>query len=700
MACLEMNGCRVDNMRNWTIIIIISLSLLSCSKNNVKKTEQPDLFAASHVIVNPDKVSAPVKKDDPNIESLLLNKTVEQDTGITLVEKESSRPAEDVESDPEYTVQVKKKRSVRIEEESDRKYVVLNFDKADLATVLASFGELLNINYVTHPDLTGMITIQSYRRFAKKDLFHVFLTILEVHGLTAVKSGAIYKIVPLDYARSQPLEIDSGRKVKYQIDSGYVTQIIPLEYIKADNILKVMKNLMPPGSDIVVFEPSNMLIATALPSALIKIMKIVEAVDIPLAEHETVKTFVYYIEHGDANRLSVILNDLYKSADDSAKTGQPPRETASPKSAKRGKGIADKQYTANVVAETSGELKGRISIMPYEAINALIIKASPKDYMTILDTLKKLDIPPKQVLIEVMIAEVSLTDNTQYGIEWLLTVADDKDTLLTGVTSELQPGTVSANINPVTGEVVNIVTAPSLGSPFAAIIRPDKYGAILHAFASLGQLNVLSSPQILAMDNHEAKIEIGDDIPVTSGFQQQALSTSGDGTIAVVPSAKIEYRTTGVILSVTPRISEKNMVKLDITQEISNRGADVSLAGITAPSFTKKKAQTMGIVRSGHSLIIGGMIQERINNTTEGVPILSRIPILGYLFKTTREEVTKTESMLIVTPYVVSSSEEADAVVKKFQNRIKVIRDDAAFYRYFPVEKEEENVLDLKQSPD
>ncbi len=569
---------------------------------------------------------------------------------------------------------IKRQEPVIVEEGAEGKYVVLNFDGADIETVISTMGEMLNLSYVLAPGVKGKVTIQSYKKFPLQDLLQIFQTILEVNGLTAVRDGEIYRIVPVDSAKQQPLQVQSGRDVELRMDSGFITQLIPLEYVKASDIVNITRNLMPRGADLVVYEPSNMLIVTAPSYALLKFMKIVEALDIPSIERESIRTFVYYVENGEAKKLADILKTLYteKQAQRRRTPAAPPVSMLS----RRKQSLKRKTpVTATTVKSIPGEVEGEIVISPYEDINALIIKSTPKSYLTILEILKKLDIPVKQVLIEVLIAEVSLTDRTQFGIEWMLkTISNKHDTVVSGFTSESQPGSVAPNIDSGTGKITNIITSPSVGTAFAAIIRPEKYGVLLNAFASLGKLNVLASPHILAMDNKEARIEIGEEIPIATGFQQQPATSTTTGTTSFVAAGQIQYRTTGIILTVTPNISEKEMVKLKINQEISNRGVDVSLAGITSPSFTTRKAETVGVVKSGRTLIIGGLISEQSNNTREGIPLLSRIPLIGYLFGVKTKETKKTELLVMVTPHVVSSMEEVESITRKFQNRVKTIK--------------------------
>ena len=588
-------------------------------------------------------------------------------------EEEIKETAPSAQKPPEIK-KLKKEEPLSVEQEAKDKFVILNFDGADISTVISAIGEMLQMNYILSPNVTGKVTIHSHKKISLNDLFPVFQTILDINGLTAVRDGAVYKIVPLDQAKQQPLSVQSGKEVKMQTDSSFVTQVIPLEYLKASDVVTITRNLMPRGADLIVYEPSNILIVTAPPSGLVKFMKIVEALDIPSTEREAVKAFVYYVENGEAKKLAEILKSLYVE-----KKGTVKRQTPAPLKPPSPAPTAPIPHTAIPFADAlSGEVEGEVIITPYEDINAIIIKASPRSYLTILEILKKLDIPTKQVLIEVLIAEVSLTDKTQFGIEWMLrgalSIEGKNHPLVTGFTSEAQPGTIAPKIDSITGLVTSILTTPAAGTAFAAIIKPDKYGAVLNAFAGLGKLNVLSSPHILAMDNKEAKIEIGDEIPIATGFQQQPSTSTTTGTTSFVAAGQIQYRTTGILLTVTPHISEKNMVKLKISQEISSRGVDISLAGITSPSFTKRKAETIGAVLSGHTLIIGGLISEQQNKSKEGLPFLSRLPLIGALFGVTTDEVKKTELVIMVTPHVISSPEEADSITKEFQNKVKTIK--------------------------
>ncbi|MBI5026779.1 MAG: hypothetical protein HZC12_08685, partial [Nitrospirae bacterium] len=304
----------------------------------------------------------------------------------------SPPPAEEVKKPPEPPLQkppeipeiktLKRDEPIRVEQEAGDKYVVLNFDGADINTVVSAIAEMLKINYVLPPTITGKVTIRSHKKFSVDDLFPVFQTILEVNGLTLVRDGAVYKVVPLEQAKQQPLTVESGKEVKLQVDSSFLTQIVPLEYVKASDIVNIIRNLMPRGADLIVYEPSNILIVTAPPSGLMKFMKIVEALDIPSTERESIKTFVYHVENGEAKKLAEILRSLYVEKRIIPGKPQVPPKPAPPKPVTPAPSPQLAAPVTPTVAEAlPGEVAGEVIITPYEDINALIIKTDPRSYL-------------------------------------------------------------------------------------------------------------------------------------------------------------------------------------------------------------------------------------------------------------------------------------------------------------------------------
>lgn len=548
----------------------------------------------------------------------------------------------------------------------DDQYILLNFDNADINTIVATFGELLEMNYILGPGVTGSVTIQSYKKFPSKDLFQVFLSILEINGLTAVRDGNFYRIIPIEQAKQTGSDIEKGKDVAFRLDASFVTQIMPLENVKAADIAEILRGFMPRGTDIVVYEPTNLLIITALPNTLSKFMKIIDALDITDAESESIKTFVYNVENGEAKKLEGVLKSIYSMEQElTAKTpavpqGQQQRAavppTPVPQRQQQQQRIAvNEGVTTTVGGAISGDL-GDISIIAYEDINALIIKSTPRTYLTLLEILKKIDLPPKQVLIEVMIAEISLKNSFEYGLEWM--IKNPKGDLY-----GLDLDRANITIPPVE------TTHPGA---FAAVISgtwgKDLFNSVLKTIASNTDLNILASPIILALDNKEAEIKIGNEVPTATSTTQ---SSEGATT-----SSQIQYKTVGTLLTVTPHITDKGNVSMKIVVESSDVGSDTVIGTGKYPSFITRKATTSAVVTTGHTLFLGGLISDKITKSEAGIPFIRKIPIIGYLFESMDRKKDKTELLVMVTPHVIANQEDADVISGSFQNRVRTIRDN------------------------
>lgn len=554
------------------------------------------------------------------------------------------------------------------EQKAPEQYIMLNFENADIETVVATISEMLKINYILAPGVSGKITIQSHSKVPLSELFSIFQTVLEFNGFTAVRDGSFYRIVPIDTARQQPVPVESGKDLPPPSDSGFVTQKIPLEYVKANDIANIVRNLMPRGTDIIVYEPSNMLIITAPPSGIIKLLKLLESIDIPATERDTMRTFVYNVENGEAKKLASILNSIYGGKKDSSAAAltktTPAAAPPAPVRARtpRVTQLAAAPATGATVQEgLAAEIEGEVIIEAYEDINSLIIQTTPRGYLSLLETIKKLDIQPKQVLIEVLIAEITLDDTTKFGIEWLL-----KGEVLTkdGIYN-LSGGFTSGNIGFDT-ETKGFISSLPTGA-FANIFDPARFNALISAAASADKINVIASPHILALDNKEAKIEIADEVPVATSISQPQDTTAN--TIS-----QVQFKSAGTILTVTPHINEKKQVSLNISQEVSEIGSTVKIADQEYQGFKTRKANTTAIVQDGHTLVLGGIITGRKQKTRSGIPLLSRIPVLGYLFGSTTDVDNRKELILMVTPHVVSNSDEADKLTEDYKNRVKELK--------------------------
>jgi general secretion pathway protein D len=307
-----------------------------------------------------------------------------------------------------------------------------------------------------------------------------------------------------------------------------------------------------------------------------------------------------------------------------------------------------KPAAATVTAASTGKgpsstLRGDVRITEDQIRNALVIEAVPGDYKMIERILERLDVLPRQVLIDVIIAEVTLGEGMEMGVEWTFKKGDWTDN-----------GSLAAKIG-------------SSGLQYAVGFSSE-WLAALHAMANDSKLDIISSPSVLASDNKQARIDVTTEVPIPS--TNYTYVTDGDNVL----ETSVEYRDTGVILDVTPHINEYGLVTMDINQEVSNVGALIKVAGEDYYSFDTRKIVTTLTVRHSQSIVIGGLSSNQKKKAASGVPWLVKIPIIRWLTGTAEDEEKKSELIVMITPHVITSLEDVDAVSGEFKNKIDDIK--------------------------
>jgi general secretion pathway protein D len=305
-----------------------------------------------------------------------------------------------------------------------------------------------------------------------------------------------------------------------------------------------------------------------------------------------------------------------------------------------------------------------------ETNNAILVYSTPRNYALIEDALRHLDVPPLEVLIDAVVSEISLDNNLQYGIQWYLQDGSNTATLSqTAInTASTTTTTTDANGNPVT------TTVP--GSPFPSQILPgfsyvfqhrNNVYATLNALRAVTDVHVLSAPKLMVLNNHTASIEVGDQVPISTG---SAVSTVSD-TAPIVNS--IDYRDVGVILKVTPRVNSSGLVLLDIAQEVSDVIPQTAAqALIQSPSFSERKLSTSVAVQDGETIVLGGLIKNEVTRSKNRIPLLGDIPYMGALFGSTGKEVQRTELVVLLTPRVIRTPVDADAITADLKAKMQL----------------------------
>jgi general secretion pathway protein D len=402
-----------------------------------------------------------------------------------------------------------------------------------------------------------------------------------------------------------------------------------------------------------------------------KTVTLIQMLDVTTAEDVETQIYVYPVAHADAEDLSGLIGNVLSVEDEEGKEIKKGKKvniateelaSAATKIERLSSPIKKKEAKKKKVPKelaAVGHLKQEVKIIADTKRNYLIINATPGDYLTIKKLLQKLDIMPRQALIEVMIADIVLTDELKLGLEWQS---------IGGLGSGSTLGTVTA------GTGIGLATSiPATGLSYA-IAKTGELSATLRAMASEGRVNVLSAPSIMTSDNEEATIDISSEIPYLSATT--AITTAEGG---LTETSTIQYRDTGIILNVKPQISGKGHLKMQISQEVSEQG-DPGVSG--SPIFIKRSAKTIVHVYDNQTIAIGGLMKQSKSFTSTGVPYLNRLPLIGWLFGYYGETVNKTELIILITARVIDSLEDIDIVSARFKKRVEIIKQELGEYRF------------------
>ncbi len=409
---------------------------------------------------------------------------------------------------------------------------------------------------------------------------------------------------------------------------------------------------------------NSILVVNAFERILPSIEFWIKKLDQPISEGSS-STFVYYIQNGDAATLSGLLNEIFQSQNDSSKEPANNRNLTKlynnqenklkKLNAKDAKGKPASKPKKEPSVKTQGaiedDFQGEVIIIPDPDTNSLVIRTSPRNYSSLLALIKKLDLFPQQVLIEVLIIDVTLDATTRIGLESVLKGDYGGKEFIGGINQT--PQTLGSSIGNATASLLQPGGSLLINDPGSLILQ-------LQAFASDSKANILANPILVTANNKAAGISIVDEIPV------QSTTLTSAGAANPVTQTNIEYRSVGIKLNIFPKINSDNYVNLQIDQEVSSQGPDVQ----NVPSFRNEQLHTEVVLKDNQVLVMGGLMRTDTLISNEGVPYLRKIPWLGKLFSTDTETSKKTELMIFITPHVISNDNDSDYVTKQFQRRL------------------------------
>lgn len=568
--------------------------------------------------------------------------------------------------------------------EGDKIDVAFNFDNAEIKDILnVILGEILNLNYILDNRVGGRINLHITGQVYKEELLSMLKTFLNVYNLAMIKEGEIYRILPKADARQESNVVILGDKIP-PWSKDIIIQIVPLEYESPKNLQATLRPFISNIGNIVTHSDSQFIILIESASNIEKLLTLIKTFDVPFFAGKAVKFYDFkyvdarnmakdlttfaqslggkvgaeggfnFIPFSDTNKMLVITRlpellpkiDLWIKNVDVAPTAleegtriyvykmqHQKAETIVP--------VLTQIYAEKMAAQPKVVGKEQLEAMKIVAdpkTNSIVVKALPSDYRGIKAIIEAIDATPEQVFIEALILEVDLRNDLDYGAEWSIDMGS----------VELQG----------LGDVL-----PTAGRPFVKIEKGN-VDLLLQILAVKSNARILSAPHILVRDEQPANIQVGSEVPI--------LTSSGQQTGTTVTFEQVQYRPTGIILTVTPHIAENDFITLDIKQEVSD--AQTTTTGVTnSPTFSTRQAETSLVIKSGHTISLGGIIEHRDEKTVEKIPVLGDIPYLGNLFKTTSIRNRRTELLMLLTPYIASTAEEADSLTDAFEKKLREI---------------------------
>ncbi|MDP3331032.1 MAG: type II secretion system secretin GspD [Methylococcaceae bacterium] len=391
---------------------------------------------------------------------------------------------------------------------------------------------------------------------------------------------------------------------------------------------------------------------------------------------------VYKVQHVDAMELADTLNDIFGSGQRSSKSAklapgkksttvsnkQTTNKTDASKTGQRtaSTGINSNNQNSNLSSGSTatGDAKvanvGEVKIIADSANNSVVVVATAQEYGVILPIIRQLDVMPLQVLIDATIAEVTLTDKLEYGIKWFVEQGNTK----------IASGITGANLSDI---AISGALASSTGG-LSLLQNSGSVKALLTAEANDGNVNVISSPSLMVLNNQEANIQVGDEVPIRTSQSTNTSSGSGGG-VDPIQTSSIEQRKTGVKLTVKPRVNANGLVIMDIEQSVEN-AKETKTSGIDSPSIQTREITSTVAVQSGETIVLGGLIREDNTDNKSGIPFLHELPLLGPLFGSTTKNKVKTELVVLITPRVVGTQQDARLITDEFKRKLTGIYDD------------------------
>ncbi|MEZ5543224.1 MAG: type II secretion system secretin GspD [Pseudomonadota bacterium] len=594
--------------------------------------------------------------------------------------------------------------------------VTLNLKDADISALISTVAEVAHKNFIVDPRVKGKVTVISSRPMDSDEVYQVFLSILKVHGFAAVPTGEVIKIIPDVNAKqdSIPTTTDNNPGVGDEM----VTRVVQVDNVAAAQLVPILRPLVPQQGHLAAYPATNVLIISDRADNVERLVSIIRRIDqVSDSEIEVIP-----LSHASANEVVRVLTTLTRASAAKAAGGggteqvlvadertnsvllggeraerlrlraiishlDTPLESGgntdviylryadATEIVKVLMGVGKSEEKDAPQGQAAAAKSGSFDIQADASTNALVISAPPDIMRTLRRVISQLDVRKAQVLVEAAIAEVSDTVARELGVQWIfadtgggrvpvgvVNFTNNSGVPITSIASAVSSltggGTTSG-----TGSVSIGETNTLLG--FGDIARNEfSYAAVLNALARDGNTNILSTPTLVTLDNEEAEILIGENVPFRTG---SFTSAAGDATN---PFTTISREDVGLKLKIKPQINEGDALRLDIQQEVSS----VKSTGSDGPTTSKRSIKTSVIADNGQIVVLGGLIDETVNEGVQKVPLLGDIPLLGLLFKSKTADVTRNNLMVFIHPVILRDNAVAAQYTNSKYNYVRELQ--------------------------
>ena len=601
--------------------------------------------------------------------------------------------------------------------------VIFNFVDVELPVITKFISEVTKKNFIFDERVKGKITIIAPSKLSIEEAFDLFTSVLDLKGFTVIPSGVdAYKIIPSAEVKQRGIEVARDKK---PVNESYMARLIPLKNISSDDALKFLQPMVSRDGYASAFGPGNLILVIDSGLNMEKILSILDSIDQPSMREgpeivflkysgadmvakmlnegmsrkrsagqamtadetkavadqrlnalllfgdkgvrESMKSLialvdvpsreaqgrinVYFLENADATELAKILEGIIKGT-------QPQRQAAA---------------APGTPVVTPFEAVGGITITADKASNALVIVAAPSDYQNLFQVIKQLDKRRRQVYVEAMIIEASVNKLRELGVQWRASATQGGKPIFIGGFGTINNAAIQGIIQGLQGATAgglgNFLTVPvttvdqTTGQPTASVLSIPGFAVLFNLNEFRDAVNVLSTPQILTSDNKEAEILVGQNVPFISQSSTTTglgVSTTGTSVQGVVNS--IVRQDVGIILKITPQITEGDHIKLDIYLENSavvNQPAQITVT--VGPTINKRSTKTSVVVKDNQIVVVGGLLQDNNEEQITKVPFLGDIPLIGQLFQSKTSSRQKTNLIVFLNPHVIK---EADRLVE------------------------------------